>query len=194
VVQNGAAYALNESDWRAVGKDEKIFTQSDEIPPATMPTTIPATGPASQPATDANGAAPILIAPDGTRYFGGLTDLTVLQPDGKRIHWPLPDIANGTGPVTLILARSGKLFLFNQAGRVLRIGRSTDAGEPFKIEATFTRNIPSTAHPTRIWLDPAGRIDIAWDNRLTLLFPEGYIPRAISEKMVDQGGLDADLQ
>ena len=190
VVQNGAAYALNETDWRAIGPDEKIYIHPGELPPSTMPATVPST----LPTTDASDDVPLLITNKGDRYFGGLSDLTLVQADGKRLHWTLPDIANGAGPATLILANSGKLFLFNQPGRVLRIARVADGSEPFVVDATFTRNIPSAIHPTRIWLDPAGRIDIAWGNHLTLLFPDGYIPKAISEKIVDQGGLDAEFQ
>jgi hypothetical protein len=137
---------------------------------------------------------PLLVTADGTRYFGGLTDLIAIDSGGKRITWPLPPTATGAGPATLIAGKSGKLFLFNQSGRVLRISRTPAGAEPFTLDATFTRNIPSVAKPTRIWLDPAGRIDIVDGSRLSILFPDGYIPRAISEKMLDQPGLDAEFQ
>lgn len=188
VVQNGAAYALNETDWRPLDKDEKFSTSASEVPPTTLPASGPSTAPASGPAA---GRTPILIAPDGSKYYGGLTNLEVILPDGTRTDWPLPPIANGTGPVTLLRTKPGKLFLFNQPGRLLRIAPTPLGPEPFKLEATFTKNIPSIAKPTRIWMDPAGRIDIAWENRLAILFPEGFLPRAISEKMMDQGA-DAD--
>ena len=186
IVKSGVAYALTESDWRQVNDDEKWFTRPDQMPPATQPST-------TRPTTRPGLGTPLLVTADGTQYFGGITDLTLVQPDGKEINWPLPPIDQGspTAHVSLILAKTGKLFLFNQPGRVLRIARTPHGPEPFKVEATFTHNIPSVPHPTRIWLDPAGRIDIAWDNRLALLFPEGYLPRGISDKMVDQG-LDPD--
>lgn len=183
VIKNGAAYALGESDWRGLDKDEKFFTRPDEIPSA---------GSTTSPTTAASVERPILLTPDGTRYYGGLTDLKVIEPDGKQTIWPLPPSANGAGPVTLIRARDGRLFLFNQRGRVLRIARTPAGEEPFKLEGTFTHNIPSVSKFTRIWLDPAGRIDIEWANRLAVCFPDGYIPRSILEKMVDQSGLDAD--
>ena len=180
VVQNGAAYSLMDSDWRGMDKSEKVFT-------------VPATQPASsQPATQPD-EAPILTTPDGTRYFGGMTDLRVIEPGGKHISWPLPDIANGQGPIWLVRDRGGRLFLFNQPGRVLRLARTPAGPEPFKLEATFTRNIPSGKF-TRVWLDPAGRIDITWGNRLAILFPDGYIPREILQKIVDRSGLDAEGQ
>lgn len=190
VIQNGSAYALTETDWRPLGTNEKFFTRADQVPPATLPTTAPASDPTDPLAT----GHPLLTMPDGTVYFGGLTDLTFIDPTGKHATWPLPPGANGTGPATLIAAKSGRLFLFNQPGRVLRLTRTPTGPEPFKLDATFTRNVPNAAHPTRIWLDPAGRIDLIDGSRLAVLFPDGYIPRAISEKMVDQNDLDADSQ
>jgi hypothetical protein len=182
VVKNGGAYAITESDWRPLDKDEKFFSRPEDIPiPAT---TRPATSPTTANA-DRTGEIPLLIAPDGTRYFDGLTELRVIQLDGKQIDWPLPAVANGTGKVHLVQTSDGKLFLFNQPGRVLRIATTPDGPEPFKLEATFTHNIPYAANPTRIWVDPAGRIIMDADNRLALLFASGFIPRAISEKMLD---------
>ena len=173
VIENGPAYALNESDWRSLNKDESFVK---EMPPATQPA----------------GAESLLKLADGTQYFGGLTDLRVTRPNGQSTTWSLPAIANGEGPATLLRTHDGRLYLYNSPGRLLRIAETPDAIEPFKIEATFTRNIPSARTPTRIWLDPAGRIDFAWDNRLAITFPEGYIPHDILDKIVDRTGLDAD--
>jgi hypothetical protein len=180
VVQNGAAYALTESDWRGLDKTEKFSTASDRSSSSTEPSTNPAD-------------VPLLTTPDGTRYFGGLNDLRAIEPSGKRITWSLPDVANGTGPAWLVRDRKGKLFLFNQPGRVLRIAHTRAGPEPFKLEATFTHNIPS-GKLTRVWLDPAGRIDVTSGNRLAILFPDGYIPREILQKIVDRTGLDAEGQ
>lgn len=200
-VQNGTAYALTESDWRPLDKDEKIITKletpSTTISPAASTSaapssTKPATVPVDPSHIDYGSEAPLLIAPDGTRYFGGLTDLRIVGPGGEQTTWPLPAIANGSGPAHLVQTKEGKLFLFNQPGRVLRIGRVTTGNGSYQLEATFTHDIPTVTNPTRIWLDPADRIDIAWGSRLAILFPQGYIPRAISEKMVEQTGLDAD--
>lgn len=168
VVKHGAAYALMEKDWRLldVDKGEK------------MNTSVEATS-----ATTQSSEMPILIAPDGSRYFGGLIDLHVHNPAGKTIIWPLPPIANGKGPVTLIRTSDGRLYLFNEPGRVLRIAATSAMPDPFEIEATFTENIPNVDHPTRIWLDPAGRIDIAWENHLAVLFPQGFIPPELVEKI-----------
>lgn len=189
VAKDISAYALHEQGWQLLGEKEKVFT---ELPaPATEPTTLASvpsnqsttfpTEPASQP------TPPIFVDRDGNRYFGGLTDLSVVSKDGSQIDWPLPGAAVGEGPATLIRTNDGKLFLFNQAGRVLRIARTPSGLGPFKLEATFTHKIPSMDHPNRIWLDPAGRIIMAWDKQLTILFPTGYIPPAIAEKMLGSG-------
>ena len=80
----------------------------------------------------------------------------------------------------------GLLFLYNQPGRLLRIRPTPGAAEPFKLEATFTHDIPNSDHPARVWLDPAGRIVfVTNDNILTLTFPSGVIPKPISRMMVD---------
>lgn len=191
VLENVGEFALIETGWRPLDKDERFFTRPDEIPPDPAATTAPATAPATGPTTQSN-EPPILVTPDGTRYYGGLTDLRVVRRDAQTINWSLPPIDTGPGPVCLIRATDGKLFLLNQPGRVLRLAPTPDGPEPFKVDATFTHNIPSVASPTRIWLDPAGRIDIEWENRLAILFPQGYIPTAISRLMPDQSGLDAE--
>ena len=144
--------------------------------------------PETQPASNENSVPsgpPLLVAPDGTRYYGGLTDLRVVTPDGRQTMWTLPDIATGTEPVHLVRTADGRLYLFNQPGRVLRITPTPTAAEPFTVEATFSRNIPATEDPTRIWLDPAGRIIIAHGKQLAILFPSGIIPQAIRLKMLD---------
>lgn len=171
-------------------------------PPATAPTTAPASSPASAPAfapTSAPSTAPvdapqalpaatapreqpIWIDPDGNQYFGGLTNLRIMTPAGKfKAGWELPPIAVGNGPPWLVGDGQGRLFLFNQAGRVVRLRRATAGPQPFVLEKIFTHRVPSVQNPTRVWLDPAGRIVMAWDNQLALMFPQGYIPQAIAD-------------
>jgi hypothetical protein len=137
----------------------------------------------------------LLTAPDGTRYYDGRQTLTTLSPGGDKTVWPLPGNAVGDGDVTLIRSAEGKLFLFNAPGRIVRIGPSTPAAsaapasaldrpEPFKLEAIFSHKVPSDPHPARIWLDPAGRIDIAYGaNHLAILFPTGQPPEDLEEKI-----------
>src|SRR5262249_25155304 len=127
---------------------------------------------------------PILTDADGTRYFDGKTSLIVIDKSGQRIDWTLPAVASGQGDVHLFRTSDGLLFLFNEPGRVLRIKRTPKESEPFTIEATFTHDVPNAQNLQRVWLDPAGRIVIAYEgSKLAILFPSGRVPPAISEMM-----------
>lgn len=174
-VKNGSVYALTEGEWKQVEKDESFVTRL------------------AAPAATQSADAPLLKARDGTRFYNGLTEIRAVSPSGAETRWPLPDVANGAAATPwLIESPDGKLFLFNQSGRLLRIARTPRDAQPFKLEATFTHNIPDTDKPTRVWLDPAGRIDIVWGNRLAICFPAGYIPQPIMQKITDRSGLDAE--
>jgi hypothetical protein len=159
--------------------------------PAEPPTTGPTT------TTAAGDLGPLLaVAPDGTHYHDGRTHLRVVDPQGKRTDWPLPPAATGTGvggKVYLVRARDGNLFLFNQPGRVVRLRPTPDGDEPFTADATFTRKIPSADAYTRVWLDPAGRIVVAYESRLAILFPGGFIPHDINT-LIPEGESDPDAQ
>jgi hypothetical protein len=129
----------------------------------------------------------LLTTAEGTQYFNGQTSLEVVSKNGQTITWPLPPSAVGDGAATLIRTADGTLFLFNQPGRVLRIKPTPGAAQPFVLEATFTKGIPTADHPTRIWLDPLGRIDFVTDgNFLAVMFPSGHIPPEI-ERMMPEG-------
>ena len=125
----------------------------------------------------------LLVDAEGNRYHDGKSRLVVLTL-GERIEWQLPPAATGT-LATVHLARTdeGLLFLYNQPGRLLRIRPTPDEAEPFALEATFTRNVPSADSIARLWVDPAGRLIMAHGNKLAIMFPKGYIPPAIAAKM-----------
>jgi hypothetical protein len=185
--ENGSHWELTEDHWKSLPETDKINT-----PDATTNgvTTAPTTGPTTAPTTGSPGATltdkPILSLPDGTHYFGGKDDLRVVDPAGVEKRWTLPAAAVGTADPILIQTPDKLLFLFNQAGRLLRIKPTPGQAEPFALEATFTRNIPEGDTPARIWLDPAGRIDwIADGKSLSILFPSGHIPKAIANMMIE---------
>ena len=193
----GGAWALGSKDWRPIeeGK-EPFFTKASDVPApppppqrenmpaATQATTQAATTQAvTQPAID---EPPLLVDADGNYYYDGRTMLRVLKQDGRVVDWPLPPDAAGDGPVFLVRAGDGAFFLFNKPGRVLRIRPVEGGDEPFRLEATFTRNIPTAANPTRVWVDPFDRIVMAHGNQLTIMFPKGYVPPVMSTLMTAQ--------
>lgn len=193
VAKDVSSYALHESGWVLLPQDEPVYTRVEQmIAATTVPTTGPSTAPATGPTTIASTepttepAAPLLTDGEGNRYYDGLTELRVVSRSGRETIWPLPAIAVGEGPAALVRTRDGHLFLFNQRGRVLRIKPTPDEQAPFRLEAVFTKDIPTIDHPTRIWLDPADRIIVAWGSQLAIMFPAGYIPPAIAEKMLGQ--------
>jgi hypothetical protein len=208
VTKKNSAYALHEHNWQALEEKEEFLSKPDEVPPrvepapvnsssttfpTTIATTLPTTSPAESPsttqaATTQNSDTPILTDREGTRYFGGLTDLRLVPVKGAVITWTLPALANGEGPVWLVRTKDGRLYLFNQPGRVVRLKPTPGTAEPFKLEKIFTHHVPTATAPTRIWLDPAGRIAMTWENKLAILFPDGYIPPSIAEMML--GGQD----
>jgi hypothetical protein len=173
-------WELQADGWKALEPTEKFFS---ELAPATQP----ATQATSRPTTAASFGNPILIAADGTRYYDGRTSLIMVKKNKEQTTWPLPGTAVGVAEPVLMQTQDGLLFLFNQPGRLLRIRPTPGQSEPFKLEATFTTDIPNADHPARVWLDPAGRIDFVTDgNVLTLTFPAGNIPKEIRQMMLDQ--------
>jgi hypothetical protein len=202
VTKKNSAYALHENGWQVLNESEEIFDKPEDVPPqveppppnspaATQPATIPATSfstPTHTPATTApatqSGDSPILTDRQGTRYFGGLTDLRLVPRKGAAMTYALPAVATGVGPAWLVKVADGRLFLFNQPGRVVCLKPTPGKAEPFKLEEIFTHHVPTVKTPTRIWVDPAGRIAMAWENQLAIFFPDGYIPPPIAELML----------
>lgn len=166
-IKRGGAWEMRETAWRSMDETKNPLL------------TTPDSTAAESTATN----KPLLTDRDGNQYFDGVTALRIVPAQGQSTTWPLPSIATGVQPVKLIEAADGKLFLFNQPGRVLRFAKTADPASPLKLDATFAKNVPNTDSPTRIWLDPAGRICFAWETNLAILFPTGTIPRQILEKM-----------
>ena len=108
--------------------------------------------------------------------------LHVVSSSNKHTVWPLPLAARGGGSnVTLLRAADGRLFLFNQPGRILRIKPTPEGDEPFKLDGTFSHRVPTSENIARIWLDGGNRICVAYDGtKLAIMFPEGHIPSHIA--------------
>jgi len=203
VMKAGGAWSLGIKDWRSLDeKTQQVFSKPGDVPPppdfalehpttapTTSPTTLASTQPVSRPSAHAiiaPGEKPLLRDADGNWYFDGKTSLKVIAKDGREIVWPLPAVASGNADPWLVRTPEGLLFLFNQPGRILRIRPTSNGSEPFELEATFSRRIPNEV-PTRMWLDPSGRIVIAFSgNQLAVLFPQGYIPPA-TDRIIPAG-------
>jgi hypothetical protein len=209
VIKRGGAWVLKEEGWEPLDEAKDVMITEPVAPPVSQPVSAPATWRAAATAgrvgtvgeaggQDGAGAAPappILVTKDGTSYFDGRKTLRIVDRAGKQTIWNLPAAASagagaGAGPgaagagsdvpVHLIRTSDGRLFLFNQPGRVVRIKATPGGSEPFEVEAVFTHRIPNVDAPTRIWLDPAGRIIMAYEKtRLAILFPVGRIPQPI---------------
>src|SRR5258706_4320871 len=197
VTKSGGAWAWGTRDWRALDeKTEKMLSAPEDVPlppefkldlPATAPSTNPTTHPATSPTLIAPGEKPLLRDADGCFYFDGKTSLKIISKTGKVTIWPLPGPAVGDAEPWLVRTPQGLLFLFNQPGRVLRIRPTPNASQPFALDATFSRNIPNE-RPTRMWLDPDGRIIMAYGgNQLAIFFPLGVIFPA-SDLVIPAGG------
>jgi hypothetical protein len=210
-VKKGGSWALHGLGWSAMKRGDQLFTKPEEVPPGaaasaavgpagavdpasstTSPTTTASTiapttsttSPTTTTAPSDDLGPPILVDSDATRYHDGRTHLRVVRRAGERTDWPLPPEATGSlAKVHLVRTSEGVLFLYNQPGRILRIRPTPDEAEPFVVEATFTRNIPSADEITRLWIDPAGRMIMAYGNKLAIMFPGGYIPPEIWHKI-----------
>jgi hypothetical protein len=122
--------------------------------------------------------------PNGTLISGGRTDVIFRRPGVEDFTLDLPAGQQATVPVAVAAAvGDGPLFLFNSPGRIIRIGHRPGARE-WKIEGAFDKGMPRMVTPTRLWVDPAGRLCLAWDgNGLAIMFPNGRIPPAILDLM-----------
>jgi len=203
---NRQPWSLEEAAWRLhnPAKGDRYFNERKDIPRrpvarhAAEPTTQ-STQPAATQATTEPAEPPILVDDHGNRFFDGQTQLRVITPVGKDITWTLPSVAEGhgfaDGSVDLLRPGDGPLFLFNTPGRVLRISFDPKRAEPFELEGTFTRGIPNTDNPMRIWVDPAKRICMVYDkDELAVLFPDGRVPHGIAQLMLreDSGDIEED--
>lgn len=171
----GGAFALDRTEWRGFNPDDEPFiTDPADARPR----------PATSPTTRSTFGDPLLIALDGTQYFGGNDQLIVVTANGMQTTWRLPPQVTGDAPPHLVQTDDGRLYLFNQAGRIVRLAPTPDDDQPFTVEAVFTRRIPNRREITRMWLDPAGRlILLAGPHELAICFPEGRIPRPIANLM-----------
>lgn len=201
-VKKGGAWALIKNDWHVLDEtkdSEKFYSRDNPQPsPATAPTTSPSTtepvAASTNPSSAPTPGEALLTDASGNRYFDGRQTLVMIDPSGKQTTWELPPEAVGSANYDPILFQAGenRLFLLNSVGRLLRIRPTPGAAQPFKLEASFTHRIPTTDEFDRIWIDPAGRIVIAYaGNTLAICFPDGHIPAELAEKLTASDIKDA---
>jgi hypothetical protein len=197
VVKRGGAWVIEKDGTRPLKPEEEFYSDPREMPdttPTTASVPTPTTSPATAPTTAAVATTspttlpsepPLLVDSSGGRFYDGTATLRYISADGRDVTWPLPPEAVGSSPTPHLVEAENRLFLFNEPGRALRLRRTSNGPDPFALESIFTRNIPNIDSPTRLWLDPAGRIVMAYDgNRLTIMFPSGRIPPAIAQRML----------
>jgi hypothetical protein len=161
VSKAGSAWRLTEEDWQDLEESDEFYLVNSDVPQEVL-----------------------ARAENGTVYRGGIESLDVVLPDGEQITWKLPPKAVGSGDAKGVLDNEGRLFLFNRPGRVVRIARTSDGPEPFKVEAVFEDEMLPAAAPQHVWLDPAGRIcAIYLGNRVAVMWPDGRVPPSIRQKM-----------
>ncbi|MEM6562471.1 MAG: hypothetical protein AAF656_12780, partial [Planctomycetota bacterium] len=167
VMKSGGAWALQEFGWVALHPDD--------------PENVVRVGAAEAPALP---EGVIGTGADGRTYTGGIDTLVI---DG--VELPLPDKALGIleNPRVFEIADDpDRLLLWNAPGRLVRLKRT---GDTLAVVAVFTQGIPNTRTLDRIWLDPAGRLCIAWDrNQLLIAFPTGEVPPEMASKMPARRG------
>jgi hypothetical protein len=212
VVDKGGRFALHAEDWMPAKDGDGFFQTTQDNSPAGKPPNPASSdtpkesishsttqGTTTRTATSAAatemgppGTSPILLRDaDGREYFGGVTSIFIQKPGSPVREFLLSGELAGDGQPARLIAASDWLFLFNQAGRVIRLKKTPQAAQPLAIEAIFTRQVPAPQQVQRIWLDPAGRIDMAFDeHELAIMFPSGEVPPAIATKM-PQDQLDA---
>jgi hypothetical protein len=93
----------------------------------------------------------------------------------------LPSEAQGTlQPPLWVMAGEEQLYLHNQPGRVVHLGRESGR---WIVRGVYQRNIPLAGGARRFWRDPAGRLCLAWENELAIFFPQGRITPEIRDMM-----------
>ncbi|MGA3067425.1 MAG: hypothetical protein ABSF29_11320, partial [Tepidisphaeraceae bacterium] len=108
-----------------------------------------------------------------------------LHPGGRQDVWPLPDQAAGSPDFRPWLVTFGqdRLLLLNADGRIVRL--KPDGDRAFAVEAIFDHGLGFLRSITRVWQDPAGRIDVAYsNNQLAIIFPTGRVDPQFADEIL----------
>jgi hypothetical protein len=177
LTQDNSNWIISQRDWEVLDPKDVMQTDVSQLPSATQSSASTRDGPVLW--TDAQGS----------RYFDGQTTLTVVSPTGRRHVWPLPADCLSTSLQSpwLVGDHEGHLYLFNNPGSIIRLRPTPTAAQPFGVEAIFNKNIPPFQDIRRVWLDPAGRIAVAYEqSHLAIIFPGGQVPPELNDKILTQ--------
>jgi hypothetical protein len=180
-IDSGTDVGWNDDQWPALvrGANKWVLTEKDwELMPESgkMHTDSPPEG------------GPLLITSDGTRYGDGRANISVTFPGGKIQNVPLPSDCVDSENIRpwLVRGSDGHLFLFDAPDQIVRLQTDPATGLP-AIDAIFKKSMPMIHDIRRVWIDPAGRIDVAYENsHLEVIFPTGQIPAGISDQVLPQ--------
>ena len=110
-----------------------------------------------------------------------------MEKDGSKIVWTLPAQCAGSDDERAWLApdREGHFFSSTVPEESSACDPPQREANPFAVEAVFQKNIPPFREIRRVWLDPAGRIAVAYEQwRLAIIFPSGQIAPEIANRVL----------
>jgi hypothetical protein len=155
VTVSGDAWALGASDWAVVEQDQVEPIAYDPAP-ATRPTSGPSVALAGETIT--------------------------VEVDGSPKAFALPpELLPVEQPAHVTSTQDGRIWAVVKAGAIDRLRVD---GDRLVVEGSFTRNVPADALPAAVWVDPQGRLILAYPpGRLLVAFPTGRVPRAMANMM-----------
>jgi hypothetical protein len=109
---------------------------------------------------------------------------SLLLPDASGVARPYPlpaELPSAAAAPFVVLADQRTVLMASEPGKIHRLRVE---GDTLRLLATHTRHIPLDALPTAMWLDPAGRLVLAYPpDRLVIAFPDGRVPRSMQNLM-----------
>jgi hypothetical protein len=174
VVDKGGAFALQAEDWVRAKDGDGFFQTIAQTPTSNLLATF---GPDLQ--------SSVFIVPATQPATAAKSNFVLVENEkGQTSEIEVSCLPAGDWRPARLIRAAGRFFLFNQPGRVVRLKMGASQADRFTVDAIFTRGVPAPEHIERIWLDPAGRIDMVFDeNQLAIMFPNGLVPPAIATKM-----------
>lgn len=158
-VRRGGAYSLRADGWESL--QGHLQTSAD----------APITGPgATGTMRKADGASP-----RGTVWVGE-SDLTIVGENGASVTQQRPA---GVPRVDRASVIGDRLYLVDPDGGISLLRIMADSNTPFRLDGRFPDVLADGPLIRRVWGDPAGRLCIAADGQLIVIFPDKQISPAM---------------